>query len=104
MADGNGAAVHVQLVHWDAEAIAAINYLHRKCFVEFPEIDIVNFQALALKQFGDGEYRADAHLVGFATGDLEAAKNQLIRDTELIGAFARHEESGGSSVGKLRGV
>ena len=82
MADGDRSAVHVQLVHGDAETIAAVDDLHGESFVEFPEIDIVDVKALALEQFGDGKYRADAHLVGFATGDLEAAENQLVRDAE----------------------
>src|ERR1700742_2783303 len=55
MADRNRAAVDVELVGIDAELVAAIDHLDRKGFIEFPEIDVVDLQAVALEppRYGD---------------------------------------------------
>src|ERR1700690_879598 len=101
MANRDRSAIHIELVHGDAETVATVNYLDSESLVEFPEIDVFHFQSLSPQQFRYGKHRADAHFIGFATCDLEAAENQLIRDTEFVGPQARHEEGGGSTVGKL---
>src|SRR5579871_163799 len=67
MADRDRAAVDVVLGGIDAELVAAVEALAGESFVELPEIDIVDLQAMALQQLGHGEDRADTHLVGFAT-------------------------------------
>ena len=45
MADGNGAAVDVEPVHGNAQLVGAIQHLHSKGFVEFPQINVVDAQA-----------------------------------------------------------
>ncbi len=92
MADGNRSAIHVEFVHGDAEPVAAIDDLDGESFVEFPEVDVFDFQSLALEQLGHGEDGADAHFIGLATGDLKAAENQFVGDAEFVGALARHEQ------------
>src|SRR6476661_3670389 len=104
MAYGDGPAVHVELVHGDAETVAAVDYLHRESFIEFPEIDVFDLQSVALEQFGHSEDWTDAHFVGFTAGDLEAAENHLVGDAPLVGTLTGHEQGGGSSVGQLRGI
>ena len=58
----------------DAEAVAAVHDLNRECFVELPQIDVVDLQAGALQEPGHREDRTDAHLVGLAAGYREAAE------------------------------
>src|SRR4051812_33488815 len=56
VADRNRAAVDIDLVRIDAELVAAIDHLHRKGFVQFPEVDVVDTEAVALEQPRHGEY------------------------------------------------
>src|SRR5262245_40291140 len=42
MADRNRTTVDVEFFRIDAELVAAIDHLHRKCLVELPEIDIID--------------------------------------------------------------
>ena len=44
-------------------------HLHVERFVQLPQPDILELDAGARQQLGDGEHRADAHLVGLAAGD-----------------------------------
>ena len=77
MADGDGSAVHVELLHRDAQTVAAVNYLHGESFIEFPEINVFSFQTLAPQQPGYSKNWSDTHFIRFAAGDLEAAENQM---------------------------
>src|SRR5262249_38550865 len=63
VADRDGAAVDVELVLRNAEAVTAVEHLARERFVEFPQIDVVHGEPLLLEQLGHREHRADAHLV-----------------------------------------
>src|SRR5262249_3189475 len=47
MADRDRGAVDIETVLGDAQPVAAVEYLARKCFVEFPQIDIADIEALA---------------------------------------------------------
>ena len=49
MTNRDRTAVDIELLHWDAEAIATVNDLHGECFVEFPQVDIVNGQTIAFE-------------------------------------------------------
>src|SRR5437867_3477238 len=75
MPDGDRAAVDVQAIHGDAELVPAVEHLHRKGFVELPEIDVAHLQAVALEQARHREHRADPHLIGLTAGDREAAED-----------------------------
>src|ERR1700754_3533277 len=46
MADGDRAAIDVQLFRIDAELVAAVDHLHRECLVQFPQIDVVDGKAM----------------------------------------------------------
>ena len=74
MADGDGAAIDIEPLLRNAEPVAAIEHLAGERLVEFPQIDVVHLQAVALEQLRHGEDRADAHLVGLAAGDGKAAE------------------------------
>src|SRR6266404_1226266 len=66
VADRDRAAVDVVLVGIDAKLVTGIEALAGKSLVELPNIDINDFQAMALQQLRHGEDRTDAHLVRLA--------------------------------------
>src|SRR5882724_10467217 len=74
VADRDRAAIDIELVHRNAEAVAAIEHLAGERLVQFPQIDIVHFHAGALQQLRYREYRTDAHLVRLAARDRKAAE------------------------------
>src|SRR5579864_5869560 len=75
MPDRNRAAVHVELLRIDAEAVAAVDHLNGKGFVELPQVNVVHLEPLALEKLRHRKYRADAHLIGLATGDGKTAEH-----------------------------
>ena len=89
MADGDGAAVDVEPVVGDAELVAAVDHLHREGLVQLPQADVVDLEAGALEQPRHREHRADAHLVGLAAGDREAAEDAERLEAALLGQLAR---------------
>ena len=90
MPHGNGAAVDIQLVHRNGELIAAVDYLHREGLVQLPQIDIVYRKTITLNSFGTANKDPDPFLPVHSLR-LESAKNQLVRNAQLIGPLARHE-------------
>src|SRR5205807_5702361 len=88
----------------DAQAVTAIDYLHGESFIELPEINVIQLHAGALQQLGDGEDWTDPHFVRLATCYLEAPEDQLVRNAELIGALAGHQQRSRCAIGELRGV
>ena len=63
-------------------------------FVELPQIDVVHGQPIALQQFRYREYRPNAHLVRFASGDGRATVNAKWLETALRGNFGLHQHRG----------
>src|SRR6266481_3632932 len=66
MTDRDRAAVDIVLLGIDAELVARIQTLAGEGLVQFPEVDIVDLEAMALQQLRHREHRADAHFVGLA--------------------------------------
>src|SRR6185369_7964400 len=50
MADGDRATVHVELLHRDAEPVAAVEHLAGECLVQFPQVDVIHRLAGAGQQ------------------------------------------------------
>src|SRR5689334_722657 len=75
MADRDRAAVHVEALVRNAEAVAAVDHLHGEGLVQLPEPDILDLEPGALEELGHGEHRSDSHLVGLAARDREAAED-----------------------------
>ena len=76
MADRDRAAVHVEPVVGNAELVAAVDHLHREGLVQLPQVDVGRPSGPArLSSLRHREDRADAHLVGLAAGDREAAED-----------------------------
>src|SRR5438045_3073099 len=75
MADRNCAAVNVQLLMRNSDAFHAVEDLARESLVQFPQIDVVGFQAVAFEQAWHGIDWSDPHFVRLAACDCEAAEN-----------------------------
>src|SRR5258706_15323824 len=80
VADRDRAAVDVVLLGIDAELVTGIEALAGERLVELPNIDIVDFHALALQQLRHGVDRPDTHLIRLAArrrpGDKAAHRLQ----------------------------
>src|SRR5690606_855448 len=104
VADGDGATVHVQVFHRDAQTVTAVDNLGSEGFVQLPQTDIIHGQAVALEQTRNGEDRADAHFVRLAAGNRETAEDAHGLDVQLLGNLAVHDGTYGRAVGQLAGV
>src|SRR5947207_3722961 len=104
MAQGDRAAVHVDLVHVRLE-LATPGRDHRgEGLVDLDQIDVVDLHAVALEDLpgrrdrdGEHEYRVDA--AGWPVGDPRARL-----EAERIGLLAAHQQNRGGAVRDLRGV
>ena len=72
VADCDGAAVDVELVHRNAQLVGAIQNLHGKGFNELPQVNVAHLEAQLGQHRGTSEDRAYAHFVGLATGHGKA--------------------------------
>src|SRR4051794_24711134 len=104
MAHRDRAAVDIDLVGVDAELVAAIQHLHRESFVQLPQADVVDGQAMTLEQARHGEYRADAHLVRLAAGGDEAAEDAERVQPALCRFLVAHDHARAGAVRKLAGI
>ena len=84
--------------------VAAIQRLAGKGLVDFPQVDVVDAQPVAGEQFGNGEHRPDAHFIGAATGDLEAAIDAEDGEIFALGGGAVHDDLRRGAIGQLAGV
>src|SRR3546814_10387265 len=57
MRNRDGAAADVESFDGNTEAILAIEHLHRKGFVQFPEPDVIDAETETLSQLGKREHR-----------------------------------------------
>src|SRR6266850_2864790 len=74
VAQRDGAAVDVQALVWDADAVAAVDHLHGEGLVQLPEIDVGDLLPGLLEELRHGEYRSDPHLARVAARHREAAE------------------------------
>src|SRR2546426_1078052 len=88
MADRDGAAIDVEPLVGDPEPVATIDHLHGKGFVELPDVDVVHLEPVLLEQFWDCKHRPDAHLVGIAAGDRDAAVGAEQLEAPALGPCA----------------
>src|SRR3974377_1275075 len=70
--DRDRAAVHIQPFMRQPETVHAVKHLAGECFIQFPEVDLVDLESLAFEQPRYGEDRAYSHLVGLAAARRKA--------------------------------
>src|SRR5216684_3491010 len=104
VADGDRAAVRVEPLRVDAEAVAAVHHLRREGLVQFDDVDVLELHVRVLEQLRHREDGADAHLVGLAAGEHAAAEEAERPHAEGLGALGRHDERRRGAVGELRRV
>src|SRR5450755_3163742 len=104
VADGDRAAIDVVLVGIDAELVTGIEALAGKSLVELPEIDIADFQSVALQQLGHGEDGTDAHFVRLATRHRPGDKTAERFKTAFFGVLGFHQDDGRRAIRQLAGV
>ena len=75
MADRNRSNIDVQLLMRDSDAVHAVQHLARERLVQFPNIDVIGLEAMALEQARDRENRADAHFVWLARCNGKSAED-----------------------------
>src|SRR5450631_1765452 len=104
MADGDRAAIDVVLLGIDAELVARIQALAGEGFVELPEVDIADLEAVALQQFWHREHRPDTHFVRLATGRRPGDKAPQRLQAALLGVFGFHQYHGCCAIRQLAGI
>src|SRR5260221_11972405 len=71
----NRTAIDVEFLGIDAQFVAAIDHLDGIGLIQFPQIDVIDFQTMTLEQTRDRRDRADTHLVRLNAHRAEAAKD-----------------------------
>src|SRR6059058_778433 len=102
--DRDRAAVDIVLLGIDAELVAGIEALAGEGFVELPEIDVLDLQAIALQQLRHGVDRSDAHLIRLAARRRPANEAAERIETALLGVLGFHQHDRRRAVGELAGV
>src|SRR5215468_6329756 len=77
VADGDRAAVGIELVHGDAELVLAVEHLRGEGLVQLPHADVFYLAAGALEQPRDRVQGTEEQLEGRADGYSEATEDQL---------------------------
>src|SRR6266702_5982432 len=67
--------VDVEPIQGNTQTVRAIQYLHGKRFVQFPQTDVVDRETCSLQELRNGEHRPDPHLVGLAAGDCKTPED-----------------------------
>ena len=75
----------VEPIVGNAERVARVDHLHGERLVQLPQVDVGDLHARALEQLAHREHGTDAHLVGLAAGDGEAAEDAERREAALRG-------------------
>ena len=101
---GNGAAVHIQQLRGNAQFVAAIKHLHRKGFVQFPQVDVLDGQAQTLQHLGDGIHRANAHFIGLTTCHSKTQESAQGLEVVFGCVVFTGDHTSACAIGKLRGI
>src|SRR5206468_8486504 len=73
--DRDRAAVRIQSLRIDPQAVAAVDRLRRERLVELDEVDVLQGDPNLPEQLRHSEHWTDAHLVGLACRDGEPAED-----------------------------
>src|SRR3546814_20434986 len=104
MPNRDGAAADVASFYGNTEAILAIEHLHRKGFVQFPEPDVIDAEAEPLEQLGNREHRADPHFIRFSASGSHADVASERLKAPLGGETSLHADHSRGPAGQLRHI
>ncbi len=104
VAQGDGAAVHVQAIGRDAQLVAAVQHLHGKGFVQLPQVDVLHREAQLLQHLGHGKHGADAHFIRLAAGHGKAQEAAQGLEAVLAGVLFADDHAGAGAVRELAGI
>ena len=93
MADGDRAAVDVQLLGVDAEPVAAVDHLHGEGFVQLPQVDVARPSGRgASSSLGTANTGPMPISSGSQPATAKPRKTPLRLDAERLGPLARHQQ------------
>ena len=98
MAQGDGAAVNVDLLAVPFEQLADGQRLDGKGLVGFDQIHLVQRPAGALQRLAAGAHRADAHHRRVDPGDRRADNARQHRQPKLVRFIDAHQQDRRSAV------
>src|SRR5881396_909714 len=104
VADRDRAAVRVELLGVDAEAVAAVDDLRGEGLVQLDDVDVLELEPRMLEQLRHREDRPDPHLVGLAGREHAAAEEAERPHAERLRTLGRHDERRRGAVRELGGV
>jgi hypothetical protein len=104
VADGDGAAVGVDLGGVEAELTDAVEALAGEGLVELDGVDLVDGEAGLVQELADGGDGADAHDVGGDARDDPGLEGAEGVEAERVGLLLGHQERHGGAVGERGGV
>ena len=104
MADRNGATVDIQAVERNAKRIGAVQHLDGEGFIQFPQVDVFDFQAGFFQQLRDRKNRADTHFIRLATGNGKPTENTERLQALGFGNLAAHDDGHRCAIRKLAGI
>lgn len=104
VAEGDGAALGVDLLLGQAQLVGAPQALAGEGLVDLEDVDVVLGDAGELEDLGDGLPGTDAHEQWRDADD--AGRHVLAKDglAQALGGAALHQQHGGGAVADLRGV
>src|SRR5688572_8807820 len=98
MPDRDRAAVDIQPLIRNTEAVAAVEHLHGEGFVELPQIDVLDAQAGALEELRHGKHGTDSHLIGLATRNRETSEYSERLKAAFLGEPGAHDHTGAGAI------
>src|SRR2546422_2613777 len=104
MPDRDRAAVRVEPLGVDAEAVAAVDDLRGEGLVQLDDVDVLELEPRMLEQLRHREDGPDPHLVGLAGREHAAAEEAERPHAERLRTLGRHDERRRGAVRELGGV
>ena len=104
VAEGDGAAVRIDLAGVEVQLLQAGQHLRGEGLVEFHLADVAGGAAGAGEQPAHRRHRADAHDPGLDPDHLPVHQPRRHRQPQLLGGGRRGDQQGRRAVGDPRGV
>ena len=98
MAEGDGAAVYIELAQVEAEVVSHCHGLGGKGFIRFDQVKIADLHAGLFQDLSGGRNRADAHDGGFYARQLSGNPGGHGGDAQLLRLLFAHDDDGCRAV------